>query len=91
MAKTSLAIKPELPKNYTKRGLAIIGPYGNVWTDELFEDDKQAAAYLDNFWNKSGGWIPGEWKLVTATQVITTDEGVSEVSFADYIPPPPGA
>ena len=38
-----------MPIENQQLGLAIVGPYGNVWTDQLFESTEEAAAYLKNF------------------------------------------
>lgn len=53
---------------YVSHGLAIVNPYGGVWTDKLFETPEQAVAYLKAFWPK--GFEAGKWKLAQATQTI---------------------
>lgn len=59
-----------MPVENKQLGLAIVGPYGNVWTDQLFESTEEAAAYLKNFWKDTPiEWR--KWKCVPAEQVIT--------------------
>jgi len=49
-------------------GIAIISPYGAIWTDELFETPEAAAKYLDDFWKG----IKFERKRFRLAQATTT-------------------
>lgn len=35
---------------YNRTGLAIINPYGGIWTDTLFQTEQEALKYLKSFW-----------------------------------------
>jgi hypothetical protein len=39
-----------MPETYKRSGLAIINPYGGIWTDRLFESDTKACEFLKRFW-----------------------------------------
>lgn len=49
-------------------GLAIVNPYGGVWTNQLFKTPEEAVAYLKAFWPK--GFEAEKWKLAQAVQTI---------------------
>jgi hypothetical protein len=42
--------KPE--DTYTRNGLAIINPYGGIWTDRIFASDEEAMRYLRDYWGE---------------------------------------
>ena len=60
-------------------GLALVGPYGNVWAHKLFDTKEKAEQYLDRFWNGKTPRQSGQrWRLVPATMTISADaeEGI---------------
>lgn len=64
------------------RGLAIIGPFGNVWSNRLYETPTEAIAHIKEFWK--GHVIEWEkWKVAPATQTIEIN---SVVVYADQTP-----
>jgi hypothetical protein len=65
------------------RGLAIIGPYGNVWANKLFDTPEQARQHVVDFWKKSGGVNLAEWSVAPATMRVSIDQVVMQ---ADPIP-----
>lgn len=65
---------------YVRNGLAIINPYGGVWTDEIFQTPDDAMKYLKEFW-KNGNNRFKEYKLAVATLTITLDRTPGEPTF----------
>ena len=41
---------PATDEPYVRTGLAIINPYGGIWTDEIFQTPEEALKYLRAFW-----------------------------------------
>lgn len=56
-----------------KSGIAIVGPYGNVWTDELFDTPAAAVAHLKNFWSGVDSFDLSKWSLSAAHRTLTLD------------------
>lgn len=71
---------------YTRNGLAIINPYGGVWTDQVFQTPEDALKHLNNFWNGKNDRL-NEYKLAVATLTITLDRKPGEPM---YVPLPNG-
>lgn len=65
---------------YVRNGLAIINPYGGVWTDEVFQTPEDALKYLDQFWKGDNARLK-EYKLAVATLTITLDRTPGEPTF----------
>ena len=65
---------------YVRNGLAIINPYGGVWTDKIFQSPEEAMQYLNSFW-KDGNPKLKEYKLAIATLTITLDRSPGEPTF----------
>lgn len=40
-------------ETYTRIGLAIINPYGGIWTDRIFTSDEEAMRYLRDYWGQT--------------------------------------
>jgi len=78
----------DIPKENTRLGLALVGPYGNVWHDALFEAPEDAIRYLTTYW-RGVEWNPHDWKVVQATQVITPLDGAEEFALSNYMPKQP--
>jgi hypothetical protein len=76
------------PKENTQTGLALVGPYGNVWHDALFQTPEAAIRYLTTYW-RGVAWEPQNWKVVQATQTITPLEGAEEFALSNYMPKAP--
>jgi hypothetical protein len=55
-----------------KHGIAIINPYGGIWTDEIFDTPEAAAECLKQFW-KEAPMDLSKFKLAMATATITLD------------------
>jgi len=67
---------------YVRNGLAIISPYGGIWTDTIFQRPEEAMKYLNEFWKGKSERIK-EYKLAIATLTITLDRPVGEPTFID--------
>lgn len=67
-------------QTYTRNGLAIINPYGGVWTDEIFQTPEDAMNYLREFWDGKNDRMK-EYKLAVATLTITLDRPPGEPTF----------
>lgn len=80
----------DIPKENTRLGLALVGPYGNVWHDALFEAPEDAIRYLTTYW-RGVEWNPQDWKVVQATQVITPLKDTPEFPLSNYMPQQPEA
>lgn len=65
---------------YVRNGLAIINPYGGVWTDEIFQTPEAAMKHLTGFW-KGGNDRLKEYKLAVATLTTTLDRAPGEPTF----------
>ena len=63
---------PDKRDERTSHGIAIINPYGGIWTDTLFKTPEEAAKYLRNFWGQTP-FDPSKWRLAKATATITLD------------------
>lgn len=66
----------------TSYGLCIIGPYGNVWSDDLFKTPEDAELYLDKFWGVNG-WDHNKFKFAEGVKTISSDDP-SPQTFAAY-------
>jgi hypothetical protein len=78
-------VNERIPQPNVKHGLAIIGPYGTVWTDKVFDTPEKALEYLEAFWR--GNWKPHQWKLAAATQTVAVVTDTKEIMLP-YIPLP---
>ena len=65
---------------YITHGLAIINPYGGIWTSEVFQTPEAALEYLNRFWKGSNDRL-GEYKLAVATLTVTLDRKPGEPIF----------
>lgn len=72
---------PDKREEYTKVGLAIINPYGGVWTDEIFETPEAALAYLKKFWKERRDFVG--FKLAMATKTITVQRPPGKPTFIE--------
>jgi len=41
---------PTRPAMQSCHGYGIVGPYGNMWTSEVFSTPERARAHIANFW-----------------------------------------
>lgn len=73
-----------IPKENTSFGLALVGPYGNVWHDDLFETPDAAIRYLTTYW-RGVKWDHSKWKVVQATKTIMPLVGADEFSLDQYM------
>lgn len=74
-----------MPDTYTRSGLAIINPYGGIWTDKIFPDAHEALKYLRDYWGNERDLR--EYKLAYASlEVKLHDEHMGPV----YVPIPNG-
>ena len=64
----------------TKTGLVIVSPYGNIWSDEIFETPEAALQSLKDFWRESPMELCG-FKLAMAVQVTTITRPPEEPIF----------
>lgn len=67
-------------------GFVILGPYGNVWTRDIFQTAEAARSYLDEFWK--GKYDPSQWRIAPGTLTVSVDmitetRPVATVSVAD--------
>jgi hypothetical protein len=65
---------------YVTRGLAIINPYGGIWTPHVFSTPEEAMKYLESFWNGKNDRLK-EYKLAVATLTVTLDRVPGEPTF----------
>jgi len=65
---------------YVMHGLAIINPYGGVWTGEIFQTKEAAMLHLTDYWKGNNDRL-GEYKLAVATMTITLDREPGEPIF----------
>jgi len=42
--------KPSRPAMQSHHGYGIVGPYGNMWTSQIFDTPESARRYITNFW-----------------------------------------
>lgn len=68
---------------YIRNGLAIINPYGGIWTDEIFQTPEDAMKYLNEFWKGKDGRLK-EYKLAVATLTVTLDRPVGEPMYIAF-------
>lgn len=66
---------------YVMHGLAIINPYGGVWTSEIFQTSDAAMKYLTDYWKGKDNDRVKEYKLAVATMTITLDREPGEPIF----------
>lgn len=67
-------------ETYTQNGLAIINPWGGIWTPHVFQTPEEAEKYLHSFWNGKTGRLK-EYKLAVATLTVTLDRAPGEPTF----------
>jgi len=68
---------------YVRNGLAIINPYGGIWTDEIFQTPEDALKYLNDFWKGKNDRLK-EYKLAVATLTVTLDRPVGEPTYIAF-------
>ncbi len=73
-----------------KAGFALVGPYGNVWHDAVFDKPEDAIRHLTSYW-RDHPWNPDEWKVVPATQTIMPNHGEKEIPLSTFMPGPSDA
>lgn len=66
---------------YTRQGIAIINPYGGIWTSEIFDTPEAALARLKAFWRNVPNHDISKFKLAMATQTVTLNRTPGEPSF----------
>lgn len=69
-------------ETYVRNGIAIINPYGGIWTGEIFQTPEEAHAYLTQFWKNTSNDL-SRFKLAIATQTITLDRTPGDPVFID--------
>lgn len=57
---------------YVTHGLAIINPYGGIWTPHVFQTPDEAMKYLSEFWKGKNDRLK-EYKLAVATLTVSLD------------------
>lgn len=72
-------------KPYMKQGIAIINPYGGIWTNQVFDTPEAALTYLKSLWKDVPGHDLGEFKLAMAMQ---TTEVIRPVGDPEFFPMP---
>lgn len=65
---------------YVTHGLAIINPYGGIWTPHVFSTPDEAMKYLHDFWKGKNDRMK-EYKLAVATLTVTLDRTPGEPIF----------
>lgn len=65
-------------ETYERVGLAIINPYGGVWTDSLFESPEKAAAYLKQHYPQGDRT---QFKLASARLTVEVTRPVGEPAY----------
>lgn len=68
-----------MDNEYSQRGIAIINPYGGVWSPVLFQTPDAALAHLKTFWPKD--YDLSKFKLAMVTQTTTIDRAPGEPQF----------
>ncbi len=70
------------PESYVRHGIAIINPYGGIWTDEIFQTPDEALKYLKDFWKNNAVDI-SRYRLGIATLTVTLDRSPGEPVLID--------
>jgi hypothetical protein len=60
----------EEDRTKTKTGIAIVTPYGSVWSDELFDTPAAAVAHLKDYWKGVSQFDLSKWHLSAATRTL---------------------
>lgn len=66
---------------YIRQGIAIINPYGGIWTNEIFETPEAALRHLKKYWSNNESFDPSKWRLAMATQTVTLNRTPGEPIF----------
>lgn len=69
-------------ETYVRNGIAIINPYGGIWTGDIFQTPEEARAYLERFWKGTNSDL-SRFKLAIASQTVTLDRAPGEPTFID--------
>lgn len=56
---------------YVRQGIAIINPYGGIWTNEIFKTPEEALAFLKSFWKGVPEHDISRFRLAMAIQTTT--------------------
>ena len=56
---------------YVRHGVAIVGPYGNIWTERIFKDEEEAKQHIKIFWQNVNTFDISQWSVVPATLSVT--------------------
>jgi hypothetical protein len=67
----------------TRKGIAIISPYGGIWSNELFETAEAARRYLADYWKKTPHHDLSGYRLARATQTVTLIRAPGELLLID--------
>lgn len=67
----------------TTHGLAIVNPYGGVWTDEVFETPEKALEYFKKFWGPHAIDMD-KFSLAVATKTISLCRAPGQLSLVPW-------
>ena len=60
-------------------GWAIVGPYGNIWHDGVFNTPHDAKHHIESFWHGVREIDWSEWSVVRATATVAAKEEVVQL------------
>jgi len=66
---------------YTRQGIAIINPYGGIWTNEVFKTPEEALGYLKAYWKGVPNHDISKFRLAMAVQTTTIYRPQGEPKF----------
>lgn len=71
---------------YERTGIGIVNPYGNLWSDKVYDTPEQAIAALRRFWTGIPAYDESKWGLTMVRAVLTQDEapGVRTWKVSEY-------
>ena len=54
-----------------RTGYVIVGPYNNVWCDQIFDTEQEAVDYLVDFWK--GKIDMAHWRIAAGKKTLAVD------------------
>lgn len=72
-------------RTYERTGVGIVNPYGQLWSDEVYDTPEAAIAHLRRFWNGVPAYDESRWSLTMVLVKVTAVEPVQIWKVRDYL------
>lgn len=76
----------KVPREQVNTGIGIVNPWGDLWTDKVFDTPEAAIRYLDAFWAEIPNvkHDPEHYRLTPVVKTVKALEPVELWKLSDY-------